>query len=239
MYKRQPIGDDQPDVGLNVIREAKNININAALNPGQIGVDQNDWPFIQLYNFNPTGNVEVQYNKGGGAQTTTLTFDTVDSFAGIDLDRRTYPQSAQVHVTVTDTWLNIDPTDEDSWTWDTKTGAAYYQIFNEGGTAVGLNSTGGPAMSPVTSSDALTQEDAVFKLAVDQQNSGTPVIELQDNDDSDPTVDGLTNPVTLTERGPKSGVFGSYDESDVSILRITDDARRGTSAVVNLSLIHI
>ena len=217
----------------NVLREAKEINTNSKVDPGQIGVNERYWPFIQLYNLNPTGNVEVQYNKGGGAQTTTLTFDTVDGFAGIDLDRTTYPQGAQVHVTVTDTWLNIDPTDEDSWTWDTETGAAYYQIFNEGGTAVGLNSTGGPAMSPVTSSDDLMQEDAVFRLERDQQNSGTPVIELQDNDDSDPTVDWITRPVTLTERGPNSGVFGSYDESDVSVLRITDDARRGTSAVVD------
>ena len=45
-------------------------------------------------------------------------------------------------------------------------------------------------MSPVTSSDALMQEDAVFLLERDQQNSGTYVIELQDNDDSDPIVDG-------------------------------------------------
>ena len=224
----------------NVIREAKDPNPSLGVDKiGQVGIDGNYWPFIQLYDLNPTGNVVVQYNKGGGAQTTTLTFDTVDSFAGIELDRRTYPQGAQVHVTVTDTWLNIDPTDEDSWTWETNStsslaGNAYYQIFDEAGNMPGLNdSTNALEVAPVTSSDDLMQEDAVFKLTVDQQNSGRDVIELQDNADSVRTVDGLDSPVTLTEQGPKSGVFGSYDESDDSVLRITEDARRGTSAVVD------
>ena len=75
--------------------------------------------FIQLYALNPTGNVVVQYNKGGGAQTTTLTFDTVDQFAGAELDKSSYGQGDEVHATVTDLWLNIDPTDEDSWTFGT------------------------------------------------------------------------------------------------------------------------
>ena len=37
-------------------------------------------------------------------------------------------------------------------------------------------------------------------------------------------------PVTITELGPNSGVFGTYDESDVSVIKITSDAARGTSA---------
>ena len=58
---------------------------------GQIGISHDTaWPFIQLYPLNPTGNVIVQYNKGGGVQTTTLTFDTVDQFASAGLDRAVY-----------------------------------------------------------------------------------------------------------------------------------------------------
>jgi hypothetical protein len=118
------ICDSGPDFDgaiLNVVREQKSLNINPAANPtaftgGQIAIDApspttTDWPFIQLYNLTPTGNVVIQYNKGGGAQTTTLTFDTVDQFAGAEMDRTKYPRAAQVHVTVTDLWINIDPTD--------------------------------------------------------------------------------------------------------------------------------
>ena len=222
----------------NVIREPKVVNdhpdLAAAAKVGQVGIKKDQWPFIQLYNLNPTGKVVVEYNRGGGSQTSTLKFDTVDDFAGIDLDRRTYPQGAQVHVTVTDAWLNIDPTDADSWTWNTETGAAYYQIFDESGGKDGLDADGNPIMEPVTS-QALMQEDAVFKLTVKAQGS-EDVIKLQDNDDTDYDAinkDVVTNPVTLTERGPKSGVFGTYDESDKSVLYISDDAERGTSAIVD------
>eukprot|EP00494_Astrolonche_serrata_P011384 UN11467 len=37
-------------------------------------------------------------------------------------------------------------------------------------------------------------------------------------------------PVTVTEQGPNSGVFGTYDESDNSAIIITTDAARGNSA---------
>jgi hypothetical protein len=111
----------------NVVREAKDLNIalvvNAVQKTGQLSIVQTSttgiWPFIQLYSLNPTGNVIVQYNKGGGVQSTTLTFDTVDNFASASLDKSIYTRDSQVHITVTDLWLNIDPTDEDSWTFGT------------------------------------------------------------------------------------------------------------------------
>ena len=40
-------------------------------------------------------------------------------------------------------------------------------------------------------------------------------------------------PVTITEQGPNSGVFGTYDESDSSVLKITTNAARGTSASID------
>ena len=222
------------DGNLNVIRQEKALSSGATTgntDNGQIGVNGTYWPFIQLYDFTTGGNVEIQYNKGGGDQIATLTFDTVDDFAGIDLDRTTYPRSAQVHVTVTDTWLNIDPTDEDSWTWDTD-GNAYYQIFDKNGRTPGIDGNV-LKVDPVNSTHSLMQEDAVFILTPDQQGTGA-VIELQGNDNSPfHAIAGLTDLVTLTELGPKSGVFGSYDESDDSVLRITDTAKRGTSAVVD------
>ena len=70
---------------MNVLRESKDVKcISAQVLIGQIDIESvASWPFIQLYPLNPTGNVVIQYNKGGGAQTTTLTFDTVDQFAGV------------------------------------------------------------------------------------------------------------------------------------------------------------
>ena len=93
---------------VNVVREQKDANSNVSVLDGQIGLTDYDsdigsaaaqhvWPFIQLYPLNPTGNVVVQYNKGGGSQTTTLTFDTVDEFASADLDRAAYTPGSDVH----------------------------------------------------------------------------------------------------------------------------------------------
>ena len=86
------INDGSLDPALNnVVREAKDLSDGLTGNDpiGQIldaGVTtENAWPFIQLYPLNPTGNVVVQYNKGGGAQSVTLTFDTVDEFANCKL----------------------------------------------------------------------------------------------------------------------------------------------------------
>jgi len=136
------------DVSLNnVVREAKNLSINNAGLIGQLGTDnqkdgyalQNAWPIVQLYDLNPTGNVVVQYNKGGNPQTVTLTFDTLDGYLDASLDREFYPRGAAFHATLTDQALNIDPTDEDSWTFNTvdTSPATYYQFFDESGNNAG------------------------------------------------------------------------------------------------------
>ncbi|ABX13097.1 hypothetical protein [Nitrosopumilus maritimus] len=246
---------------INVVREAKDpVAVSGSVSAGQIGLKNGtnngaNWPFIQLYELNPTGNVVVQYNKGGGVQSTTLTFDTVDQFAELSLDRAVYPRVSQVHATITDLWLNIDPTDEDSWTFATNTKNTtssfnvdtFYQVFDENG------ASGGSALTLRTTLPNLMCEDnCVLKLDVDAQSSGTPVVTIQDNGDSILTqLNSTANtnnasafgisaetgelgvgsiPVTITEQGPNSGVFGTYDESDTSVLKITDNAKRGTSA---------
>jgi hypothetical protein len=246
---------------INVVREAKTPNTTLTGDQiGQIGISSvNVWPFIQLYSLNPTGNVIVQYNKGGGAQTTTLTFDTVDQFAGVSLDKAKYTQSAQVHATITDLWLNIDPTDEDSWTFGTNVNNAtskgtYYQVFDENGNAAGSNVTGGSINIDSTLDNLMCEDNCRLLVNVNKQSSANSVLTIQDNDDSiiasatsdannatsfavgaaAPSVLGAGSvPVTITEQGPNSGIFGTYDESDTSVLKITSNAARGTSATVD------
>lgn len=255
---------------MTVVREAKTLNLNNAANQdaagvtaGQIGVLSNgaSWPIVQLYTLNPTGNVVIQYNKGGGAQTTTLTFDTVEGFATSSLDRAVYPQSAQVHLTVTDLWLNIDPTDEDSWTFGTQSSnsasfGAYYQVFDENGLSNGDVHPGG--VNQIIQSvlqTMMVETNGLIRVNTNTQSATNPVLTLQDNGDSVLTctssnvatscqtnssnvvvgneLDAGSVPVTITEQGPNSGIFGSYDESDTSALKVTSNAARGTSATVD------
>ena len=257
---------------MNVVREAKDLTAQSStVSRGQIGiVDGNGvWPFIQLYSLNPTGNVVVQYNKGGGVQSTTLTFDTVDNFAGISLDRAVYPRGAQVHATITDLWLNIDPTDEDSWTFGTNSSYAKadlsqavganglttnYQIFNENGAGAGSLDVDGIIDISGNFSSMMIENNGVLIMNTNTQSAAEAVLTLQDNDDTVlagctqdaalcTTIDGgtgvavglgiSTQPITVTEQGPNTGVFGTYDESDKSVIIIRDAANRGTSATID------
>ena len=249
-------GNNDTNSTINVVREAKTVNTNSAVSPGQIGLSSNEssstaanlsglWPFIQLYNLSVGGNVDVQYNKGGGAQKVTLTFDTVESMAKLDLDRSVYPRSAQVHATISDLWLNIDPTDEDSWTFGAlpTNATTFYQLFDENGAVDG----DGKSSSNITSllSLLMCESNCSLKLTPDAQ--GVDVITIQDNDDSAITAASATNPdlartssidagdrpVTFTESGPNTGVFGTYDESDVSALKVISTAARGKSATID------
>jgi hypothetical protein len=305
---------------------------------------------VQLTPLYSTGNVVVNYNQGGGVQTTTLTFDTVDQFAGAELDTSEYPAGSQVHASVADLWLNVDPTDEDSWDLDLNqpVEGTGYQFFSEDRTSSGNQiaisadhkttlelqvnyvvtfDEHGRTIHATTVGDAYDlfndEENAILELSI--PSTGTHVIILEDlvdedapshsgvvsfdsdsykiadtvtitledldlNVDSDlidiftvvapdeagdtvtatglildsgnllditfdddiwksditittgtgastsaKAVTGLQDgvPITITEIGPNSGVFGTYDESDDSVIRIPDGDKRGTSATID------
>ena len=238
----------------HVIRENKTLNANVATGNGlgQLNLPDNTWPFVQLFDLNPTGSVNINYNKGGGTQSTTLTFDTVDQFAYLESDRDVFPTGAQIQLTMTDLQLNIDPTDEDSWTWGTlvTNNTAYYQLFDEDGNADADGTDAAVNLIPVMNTDGFMFEDnGKLLLDIDTQNSGTEIVRIVDNDDSNTngtsTVDASTvatdggsitkpnQPVTFTELIPNSGIFTNYDNSDVSNLAINTKAPRGKSATVD------
>jgi hypothetical protein len=240
----------------HVIRENKSLNVPTFTGNngnGQIAVADNAWPFIQLYDLNPTGSVVVTYNKGGGAQSTTLTFDTVDQFANLESDRTVFPTGANVHLTMTDVQLNIDPTDEDSWTWGTiaTNNTVFYQLFTENGDAdADGDATGAVDLQDDLGTDEFMFEDNGFLIIdLDAQGTGTEVLRIIDNGDSNTggsavvlastvnttgtTVAAGDQPVTFTELSSNSGLFSNYDESDVSNLAIASDAERGVSASID------
>ena len=238
---------------MNVVREAKQMNNNINERLGQTIVHtatydnakvNGIWPFIQLYDFNLTGTVKIQYNRGGGVQSVTLNYDTVDHLSSLSLDRSTYPNNSHVHFTITDTWLNIDPTDEDSWSWDVvgtsgaDRSAVYYQAFDENGLRqtdrVGATAGAAPNMS--ASMAALECDgDCLLKLDVDAQGTNVPVVVIRENGDSDPSLSGTTvdELITVSETEAASGVFTSYDESDRSVLATADAPRRDTTATID------
>ena len=195
------------------------------------------WPFIQTYAFPNT--IEIQYNKAGGTQITTLKFD--DNAPGLFLDRSTYPPGATVHAIINDHRLNIDPTSADFWTWNIASQQKYY-----GGAAV--------ATDPGTSAKTIIDGTAVSAVC-----EGCDVIIDANRQSSDPLEDVLeiaaipgralpdatafnatgasedsTAWFTVREiNGPNTGTFATTTLADDSILKIADDAQRGAAATID------
>ena len=156
-------------------------------------------------------------------------------------------------MTLTDIVLNIDPTDEDVWTFGARSAnsSTFYGLFDENGSttnATGNVLTDAQGVNIQADVGTIGAGTAVFVLNNDTQSTGTYVIELKDNDftvlvqDPNHTLDtGLrTNsiahedlPVTFTETGANTGVFTNYDDADNANLKISSSALRGTTATVD------
>ena len=211
----------------NVVRKSKSINANPNVQVGQIGLDEDAWPLIQLFSFD---DVVIEYNPGGPSQEVTLTYDEISNIS-LSKDRDLYPENSEVFLTIYDFQLNQDPTDEDSWTFNVNSSSTvFYQAFDENGSN---SANGGAGLVDLSSFlPSLGFEDN-GKLSV---NVGS-VLELKSNDEQPTTnvSDGtqtFSNIMTFVEKGPNTGTFDSGDDNDQSNLGILDDAPRGQTGTV-------
>jgi len=212
----------------NVVRKTKSINTNSNILTGQIGLNSNAWPFIQLYSFN---GVIIQYNPGGPSQQVSLEYDEIQNIS-LSLDRDLYPQNAEVFLTVNDFQLNQDPTDEDSWTFDIDSNpSTFYQAFDSTGSSSANGGTGLVNLIPSLSPLGFENNG---KLSLELGN----IIQLKTNSDqpnssvNDGGANTFSNIVTLVEREPNSGIFESYDSNDQSVIGILDNAPRGQTGKI-------
>jgi hypothetical protein len=246
----------------NVVRENKTLtrpNAGLGILTGQIipaTFGSNIFPFIQLYDFTAGGDAKIVYNIGGGSpQTVTLEFDdALDDWATLSTDRASYPQGADVHVTISDNFLNVDPTDEDSWTFGSNStnSTTVYQAFDENGLADGAAVANGTPdlQGNLTTIDA--GDLGVLLINYNPNNAAVDgILNLFDNDDQ-VLVQGVnasqafvnaagpanylgqgSAPVTVVETEASSAIFQNTDESDDANIRVATDAPRGTTATID------
>ena len=180
------------------------------------------WPFVQIYELGDT--VEVRHNSDA----VSLEYVDADELASLSLDRAAYPPGADIHIEITNAWFNVDPTDEDSWTWDVDgegRGRVYYGAFD---------SRGAPTGNTADVSGAFDQMGCrgACSLGVDL---GGGALETVANGNGGASLvrggpdEGL---LTLAETGRTTGVFASYDRADRSSLRVSESAPRGTALVI-------
>ncbi|MEK0345197.1 MAG: hypothetical protein QQN64_08155, partial [Nitrosopumilus sp.] len=137
--------------------------LNAEVLPvtlGQIGLrDANTWPFIQTFDFNPTGSVTIEYLKAGVNEVVTLTFDLTDGIATYTQDRTQVPFNADIHIEIGDPMLNMDPTSSDEWAFK-ENGAAHYRNSTTNNAAIDIAALGfglNGALKITTAFDANTE----------------------------------------------------------------------------------
>ena len=77
-----------------------------------------DWPYVQMYDFDgeTSDTFDLVYEASTSTESITLTYDDdlTDSVT-FSLDRANVPQGGMVHITISDTRLNLDPTGADTW----------------------------------------------------------------------------------------------------------------------------
>ncbi|MGH1566742.1 MAG: peptidase [Nitrosopumilus sp.] len=216
----------------NVVRKSKSINTNPAILPGQIGLDPDGWPLIQLFSFS---DVTIQYNAAGGTQKIDLEYDEIPNITVI-FDREFFPQNSEVFMSVNDFQLNQDPTDEDSWTFNIASPiATFYQAFDSNGQRSAASTVGLVDLVPHLSNLGFKDN---AKLSIDLDS----VLKLKSNSDQNNETsldDGLPPPndysqiVTIVEKGPNSGIFENFDSNDQSNIGITQNAPRGKTGIIN------
>ncbi len=211
-----PVCEITADKHMNVLQGFKSLNLSPTVSPGQIGLNPSAWPFIQLYSLHRTANVVVQYSRGGGIQTTTLTFDSVEPFISIEKDRLIYPRGADVQLAITDPALNIDPTQADSWTFATATeeqAGIYYRLFDRLGNQAADKVDNGT----VDVRDFFSELELVDRrLIVNRQVVGEQsAVTLRDNNIAAIRSDDLEDAAQYSTDGGKGIVDGVPQEDPV------------------------
>jgi hypothetical protein len=239
----------------HVVRQNKTLNTNAlGFNAG--GTYETIWPVVQLYDFGGTSiptAVTVDYQKNGGDQIVNLTFDRIpQNLISVTTDRATYPMNSQVFLTMNDPQLNIDPTEDDSWTWGASAtnSTLYYEAFTRNGAvdADGVVVGTTPAMQSIIGNLTTLMFNHNGKLTINPAGQTARVIDFQSNGKQilngssttrgDPTmqktasISAGSEPITFIESGGvNTGVFGNWDGSKKStIVTVNNQNIRGQSA---------
>jgi hypothetical protein len=188
---------------------------------GQIGVDPAQWPIIQLYDLT-IEDFDVVYEQAGADEVVSLTWDTLEDYASLVLDRNSASQESEIHLVITDNQLNIDPTGEDV--------VVFYVATDDEGVSWMNRTINGDDDAESWNPTDYKPFDNTFddngKLLITNNTSGA-VITANDATLDDTTADLL---MIFYEGGENSGIFYNTDDDDDANLIVAKEAKRGLTA---------
>ena len=191
---------DDNDVDTDNGFTSTNLLASAARTPGEQGAAIT---LIQTFAFDDDSAIDVML----GTETITLHYEEdLDSLATVGVDRIEVPVGGEVHVTISDFRLNLDPTGEDAW------------IVHTNGTLASL--VFGTTADPDNNSDNWLDTDDVDDTTTSVFGGDGGVFTVTINDKIVTVADGS---VTLKETGANTGVFESQNDDDSSNIDVTGD----------------
>ena len=227
-----------PETSSTVVRgltlaHAPNANANTdASNPANIA---GNWPYVQLYDFTSGNDLDVVYRS----DKVTVTYDDdLTGSASISLDRNEMAEGNIVHVTISDTRLNMDPTGEDTW-----------RLYTDGAAALltGDDDTADTDYTNVTLGDdghgdldlpgvLATEPSNYVAVTEDDRNSGAFGSVLDDDDNSSITLSGAQENArhTASYAGNDDGFIVRDFSTGIGITTADDFWNSGEAATVTL-----
>ena len=160
--------------------------------PATPTADSGAWT-VQTFDFD--GDVEITANRGD--ESITLDYDDHSDIATISVDRNDVPAGGQVHITISDFQLNLDPTADDAWTLTDGGAATYNNVRNTTGvnqdapSSIDLTGTSGELT--VSGSDKDAYDNEAGTVIIDETGSNTGVFESQSDDISEISVNEDAN----------------------------------------------
>ena len=177
------------------------------------GVNDNQWPFIQSFDFS-AGPAEIVLEKAGADETVLLDYDNQEDFASISMDRSSAPKGSELHLTITDGQLNVDPTADET--------VLFYILSGSEGVSLGS----------ATVYDTVNLgfgDNGVLKINKNTNSAATAVL-LTEVTADDVTADDY---LVFLETGANTGIFVNTDDSDDSNLDVHSSAARHMTATID------
>jgi len=175
---------------------------------GQIGINPTQWPIVQALDFT-LENIDIKLEQPGADEIVSLKHDNddIDDYAGIELDRNAAHNNAELHLTITDQALNLDPTTEDVVVFDVTPGSesVSFKMTSDYGLVQTLT-VGDVAGTGYTTGDSITvaggvtatvtaTDGVVNSLTIGSPGDGT--ITTDGDEVATTTTDGGDNTLTV------------------------------------------
>ncbi len=199
-------------------------------------------PVIQVFDFDDGDSVDI---TAGRDESVTLTYDDHSGAATVSVDRNDAPAGGQVHITISDFQLNLDPTADDAWelnaTDNTATYANVVADVDVDNVVPGLPGTSGELTVSVSGEDVIEYSGKADIVTIDETGSNTGVFESQDGDVSEISVsegasDGDTFTITYADAGTNAKQQVIVNDFSATLALITDGAwSAGQTITVRLS----